>query len=55
MTHRTEVLNTDRGYYGICSCGWHTPQAITTFTGAKLSVNEHRIAEALKAALPKAK
>lgn len=48
MAHRTEVLKTEQGAYGICSCGWHTPQALASFEAAKLQVNQHRIAELVR-------
>lgn len=45
MTHRAEVLEATNGKFAsICTCGWRSTNT-TTFKGAKLQANDHRLAE----------
>lgn len=52
MAHRAEVIKTQDGWYGICSCGWHTKERANSIETARLQTNTHRLAEIQKAEAP---
>lgn len=40
MSHRTQVIQTSKGYAGICSCGFHTEE-VSDRSSASIAINDH--------------